>query len=69
MSLLRNPSISRKSLRKEKIGVDELILFQAANKIVDIDSISKKNSPENFTFERLAIIVCNFKMKKVCKTQ
>ena len=63
------PSIPRKYPRKEKIGVDELVLFQAADKIVDIDSISKQNSPKNFTFERLDIIVCDFKMKKVCKTQ
>ena len=33
--------------------MDELVLFQAADKIVDIDSISEQNSPENFTFKRL----------------
>ena len=52
-SLLRTPTISRKSLKKRKIGVNELVLFQAADKIVDIDSISKQNSLENFTFKRL----------------
>ena len=30
-----------------------MVLFQAANKIVDIDPISKQDSPENFTFKRL----------------
>ena len=51
-SLLRTPTIPRKSSSKRKIGVDELVLFQAADKI-DSDSISKQNSTENFTFKRL----------------
>ena len=46
-SLLRFPTIPRKSPRKRKIEVDELVLFQAADKIVDIDSISEQNSSEN----------------------
>ena len=37
----------------KKIGEAEYILFQAANKVVDIDSISEQNSPENFTFKRI----------------
>ena len=49
---LRNPTIFRKSPRKLNIWIDTLVLFQAPNKIVDIDSISKQNSPENFTFKR-----------------
>ena len=51
-SLLRTPTIPRKSPRKRKIGLDELVLFQAADKIVDIDSISEQNSPESVTFKR-----------------
>ena len=39
-SLLRIPTIPTKSPRKQKIGIDELVLFQAAAKIVDIDSVS-----------------------------
>ena len=39
--------------RKRSIWLDELVFFQAADKIVDIDSISKQDSPENFTFKRL----------------
>ena len=41
-SLLRTPTILKKSPRKQKIGVDELVLFQAADKIVDIDSIIRR---------------------------
>ena len=41
LSLLRTPTISMKSPRKRKIGVAELALFQAADKIVDIDSMSE----------------------------
>ena len=52
-SLLRTPTIPRKSPRKRNIWLDELILFHAADKIVDIDSISEQNSPENFTFKWL----------------
>ena len=37
----------------KKIGEAEYILFQAAKKVVDIDSISEQNSPENFTFKRI----------------
>ena len=51
--ILRTPIITRKSPRKRNIWVDELVLFQAADKIVDIDSISEQNSHENFTFVRL----------------
>ena len=51
-SLLRTPTIPRKSSSKRKIGVDELVLFQAADKI-DSDSISEQNSTENVTFKRL----------------
>ena len=52
-SLLSTPTNPRKSPRKRNIWLDELVLFQAADKIVDIDSISKQDSPENFTFKRL----------------
>ena len=52
-SLLRTPNIPRKSPRKRNILLDELTLFQAADKIVDIDSISEQNSSENFIFTRL----------------
>ena len=51
-SLLRTPTIPRKSSPKRKIGVDELVLFQATDKIIDVDSISEQNSPENFIFKR-----------------
>ena len=53
LSLFITPTISRKSPRKLKIGVDELVLFQPADKIVNTDLISYQNSPENFTFKRL----------------
>ena len=46
-------SILRKPPRKKKIRVDDLILFQTADKIVDIDSISQQNSPQYFTLKRL----------------
>ena len=52
-SLLRTPTILRKSPTKRNVSLDELVSFQAADKIVDIDLISKQNSPENFTFKRL----------------
>ena len=39
LSILSTPTIPRKSL--------------ATDEIVDIDSISEQNSPENFTFKRL----------------
>ena len=46
LSLLRTPTIPRKSPRKENICLDELVLFQAADKIVvDIDSIPEQSSP------------------------
>ena len=45
--LLRTPTIPRKCPRKRKTA-DKI-----ADKIVAIDSISKRNSPENFTFKRL----------------
>ena len=63
-SLLRTPTIPRKSPRKRKIGVAELVLFQAADKIVDIDSISGQNPPKNFTFKRLdnSVQLFNFRV-------
>ena len=65
-SLLRTPTIPRKSPRKRKIGVDKLVLFQTADKIVDIDSISGQNPPENFTFKRLdnSVQLFNFNCNK-----
>ena len=50
---LRTPTTPRKSPRKQEIEADELVLFQAADKIVEIDPIFEQNSPENFTFKRL----------------
>ena len=61
-SLLRTPTISMKSPRKRKIGVDEVVLFQAAGKI-DSDSISKQDSPENFTFKTFDNSVQFFNLK------
>ena len=46
LSLLRTPTISRKSPGKRNIWLDELVLFQVADKIVDIDPIYEQNSPE-----------------------
>ena len=51
-SLSRTPTIPRKSPRKWNIWLDQLVLFQAADKIVHIDSIFEQNSPENFTLKR-----------------
>ena len=67
-SLVRTPTSPRKSPRKQKIGVVKLVLLQAADKIVDIDSISEQNSPENkipqnFTFKRLDNSVQLFNLK------
>ena len=62
MQLLRTSIIPRKSPRKHKIGVDELILFQA-DKIVDIDSISKHNSPDSPNLSRLDNSVQIFNLK------
>ena len=62
-SLLRIPTIPKQSPRKRKIGVDESVLFQAADKIIDIDSISEQNWPENFTFKRLDNSVQLFNLK------
>ena len=53
LSDLRTSTIPRKSPRKRNIWVDELVLFQVADKIVDIDSISEQNLPQTFTFIRL----------------
>ena len=53
LSLFRIPTIPRKSSRKRKIGVDKLVLFQAADELVDTDSISEQNSPKKFIFKRL----------------
>ena len=44
---------SQETSQKKKIRVDDLILFQTADKIVDIDSISQQNSPQYFTLKRL----------------
>ena len=63
LSLLRTPTILRKSPRKQKIRVDELVLFQAADKIASIDSISEQNSPENFTLQRFDNSVQLFNLK------
>ena len=54
-SFFRTPTIPRKSSRKRNIWLYESVFFQAANQIVDIDSISEENSPENVTFKRLYI--------------
>ena len=51
----------------KKIGEAEYILFQAANKVVDIDSISEQNSPENFTFKRLDNSMQLFNLKLLKK--
>ena len=50
-SPLRTPTIPRKFPTKQNVWLDELVSFQALEKIVDID-ISKQNSPENFTFKK-----------------
>ena len=62
-SLLRTLTIHRKSPRKRNTWQDELVLFQAADIKVDIDSISEQNSPEKLTFERLdnSAQLCNLK--------
>ena len=54
-SLLRTPTPFPGNIPENGIfdQLDELVLFQAADKIDDIDSISEHNSPENFTFKRL----------------
>ena len=39
--------------RRQKIGVDELVLGQPADKIVDIDSLSEQNLPETSPSEDL----------------
>ena len=62
-SLLRTPTILRKSPTKRNVSLDELVSFQAADKIVDIDLISKQNSPENFTFKRLDNSGLHFNLK------
>ena len=61
--LLRTPIVPRKSTRKRKNGVDELDLFQAADKRVDIDSISEQFLHEIFTFKRLDNNVQLFSLK------
>ena len=53
-SHLKARIIPSKSPRKLKIGVDELALFQTADKIYDVDSILKTSSLRNL------IIACNF---------
>ena len=62
-SLLRTLTIPRISPRKRKVGVDDLVLFQAADRIVHIHSISEQNSSESFTFKRLHISVQLFSLK------
>ena len=62
-SILRTPTIPRKSPRKQNIWVYELILIRVAYKIVDIDSTSGQNSPENFTYMRLDNSGLHFNLK------
>ena len=62
-SLLSTPTIPRKVPKKRKVGIDELVLFQPADKIVDIDSIAKQNSPESFAFKRTDSSVQFFNLK------
>ena len=62
-SLLRPPTIPRKSPRKRKFVLDELVLFEVADKVVDINSIPEQNSPENLTFKILANSVQLFDLK------
>ena len=54
---LSTPTIARKG----NIWLDELVLFQAADKIVDTDSISEQNSPQNFTINSVQLfnLKCN----------
>ena len=42
-----------KLIKRKPRFISQKNSLQAANKIVDIDSISEQNSPENFTFQRL----------------
>ena len=60
---LRTPTILKKSHRNRKIEVDELVLFQAANKIVDIDSITEQDSLEKFSFKKVDNSVQLFDLK------
>ena len=62
-SLLGTPTLPRESPRKRKIGVDELGFFQATDKIVDIDSVFRQNSPGNFPLKRLDNSVQIFNLK------
>ena len=62
-SLLRPPTIPRKSPRKRKFVLDELVLLEVADKVVDINSIPEQNSPENLTFKILANSVQLFDLK------
>ena len=62
-SILRAPTIPRKTSRKRNIWADELVLLQVADKIVVIYSISEQNSPENFTFKRLENSGLHFNLK------
>ena len=52
-SLLSTPTIPTKYPRTRNIRLNELVFFQAADQIVDTDSMSEQNIPENFTFERI----------------
>ena len=58
-SFLRTPTIPRKSPGKQKIGVGELVLLQAADKIVDIDSISEQNLKTSLLRDLIKAF-CNF---------
>ena len=60
---LRTPTIPKKSHRNRKIEVDELVLFQAANKIVDIDSITEQDTLEKFSVKKLDNSVQLFNLK------
>ena len=62
-SFLKTFTISMKSPRKLKIGVDELVLLQTSAKIVDIGWIFEQNSSENFTSKKLDNSVKCFNLK------
>ena len=50
---LLGTTIPRNSTTKQKIGAGKLVLFQAADKLVDINTIFEQNSSKNVTFKRL----------------
>ena len=67
-SLLRTPTIPRKSPRKRNTWLDDLVLFPDADKIIDIDSISTRDSPENITLKRLDNSLQLFNIKCIKET-